>query len=113
MSPITTRSTARFRELWDFRELFYVLARRDLGVRYKQTVLGALWSLIQLFFTMVVFTLVFGRCPTFRARACRGRSSTSPRCVEDDGELNAFGRFAWQRALAGQSRLRGFRLISG
>jgi lipopolysaccharide transport system permease protein len=49
------------RELWTYRELVYFLAWRDVKVRYKQTVLGALWALIQPFFTMVVFTLLFGQ----------------------------------------------------
>ena len=47
-------------ELWRYRELFYFLAWRDLKLRYKQTVLGVLWALIQPLFTMVVFTLFFG-----------------------------------------------------
>lgn len=49
------------RELWEYRELFYFLALRDVKVRYKQTVLGVLWALIQPFFTMVIFTIVFGQ----------------------------------------------------
>lgn len=49
------------RELWDFRELFYFLAWRDIKVRYKQTVLGVLWAVIQPFFTMLIFTVVFGQ----------------------------------------------------
>lgn len=47
-------------ELWRYRELFYYLAWRDVAVRYKQTVLGVLWAVIQPLFTMVVFTVVFG-----------------------------------------------------
>src|SRR5712692_523182 len=49
------------RELWRYRELLYFLVWRDLKVRYKQTVLGAAWALIRPFFTMVVFSLFFGR----------------------------------------------------
>ena len=49
------------RELWDYRELFYFLAWRDMKVRYKQTVLGVLWAVIQPLFTMVIFTVVFGQ----------------------------------------------------
>jgi lipopolysaccharide transport system permease protein len=49
------------KELWNYRELFYFLTKRDIKVRYKQTVLGGLWAIIQPFFTMVVFTLFFGR----------------------------------------------------
>lgn len=48
-------------ELWAYRELLYFLAWRDLKVRYRQTVLGALWALIQPMFTMVVFSVFFGR----------------------------------------------------
>jgi lipopolysaccharide transport system permease protein len=47
-------------ELWRHRELFYFLAWRDVKLRYKQTVLGVLWALIQPLFTMLVFTLFFG-----------------------------------------------------
>ena len=49
------------RELWRYRELLYFLVWRDVKVRYKQTVLGASWAIIQPFFTMVVFSLFFGR----------------------------------------------------
>jgi lipopolysaccharide transport system permease protein len=48
-------------ELWEYRELFYFLTWRDIKVRYKQTVLGAAWAIIQPFFTMVVFSLFFGK----------------------------------------------------
>ncbi len=48
-------------ELWEYRELLYFLTWRDLKVRYKQTLLGVLWAIIQPFFTMVVFSLFFGR----------------------------------------------------
>lgn len=49
------------KEIWEYRELLYFLTKRDIKVRYKQTVLGGLWAIIQPFFTMVVFTLFFGR----------------------------------------------------
>ncbi len=48
-------------EFWNFRELFYFFIWRDIKIRYKQTVLGALWAIIQPFFTMVVFTIFFGK----------------------------------------------------
>jgi lipopolysaccharide transport system permease protein len=47
--------------LWQYRGLLYFLCWRDIKVRYKQTALGAAWAIIQPFFTMVVFTLFFGR----------------------------------------------------
>jgi lipopolysaccharide transport system permease protein len=49
------------RDLWEYRELLYFLTWRDIKVRYKQTVLGAAWAVIQPFFTMVVFSLFFGK----------------------------------------------------
>ena len=48
-------------DLWRYRELFRVLAWRDLSVRYKQTVIGGLWALIRPLLTMLVFTFIFGR----------------------------------------------------
>jgi lipopolysaccharide transport system permease protein len=48
-------------DLWRYRELFRVLAWRDLSVRYKQTVIGVLWAFIRPFLTMLVFTVIFGR----------------------------------------------------
>ncbi len=50
-----------FRELNHFRDLFYLLVTRQIKVRYKQTVLGGLWAIIQPFFSMLVFTLFFGK----------------------------------------------------
>jgi lipopolysaccharide transport system permease protein len=51
----------QLRDLWEYRELLYFLTWRDIKVRYKQTVLGAAWAIIQPFFTMVVFSLFFGK----------------------------------------------------
>jgi lipopolysaccharide transport system permease protein len=48
-------------DLWHYRELFRVLAWRDLAVRYKQTAIGLAWALIRPFLTMLVFTIIFGR----------------------------------------------------
>lgn len=50
-----------WRDLWRYRELFYLLAWRDLLVRYKQTVVGVAWSLIRPFLTMLILTVVFGK----------------------------------------------------
>src|ERR1700689_4528542 len=49
------------RDLWIYRELLYFLTLREIKVRYKQTAIGAAWALIQPLFTMLVFTLFFGR----------------------------------------------------
>jgi lipopolysaccharide transport system permease protein len=51
----------KLHELWSYRELLYFLVWRDLKVRYKQTALGAAWAVIQPFFTMLVFSIFFGR----------------------------------------------------
>jgi lipopolysaccharide transport system permease protein len=48
-----------WRDLWRYRELFRVLAWRDVAVRYKQTVIGAGWAVIRPFLTMIVFTVIF------------------------------------------------------
>ncbi len=50
-----------FRELWEYRDLFYFLVLRDIKVLYKQTVLGFLWAVIRPVFSMVVFSIIFGR----------------------------------------------------
>lgn len=50
-----------WRDLWRYRELFFVLAWRDISVRYKQTIIGVIWALIRPFLTMVVFTVVFSK----------------------------------------------------
>jgi lipopolysaccharide transport system permease protein len=48
-------------DLWRYRELFLILAWRDISVRYKQTIIGILWAIIRPLLTMVVFTVIFGR----------------------------------------------------
>ena len=50
-----------WKDLWRYRELFAILAWRDIAVRYKQTFIGVAWALIRPFLTMVVFTVIFGR----------------------------------------------------
>jgi lipopolysaccharide transport system permease protein len=50
-----------WRDLWRYRELFQVLAWRDVAVRYKQTVIGVLWAVIRPLLTMAIFTVIFGR----------------------------------------------------
>lgn len=48
-------------DIWRYRELFLILAWRDLSVRYKQTIIGILWAVIRPLLTMVIFTVIFGR----------------------------------------------------
>jgi lipopolysaccharide transport system permease protein len=50
-----------WRDLWRYRDLFYILAWRDLAVRYKQTIIGIGWVLIRPIATMIIFTIVFGK----------------------------------------------------
>ena len=50
-----------WRDIWRYRELFFVLAWRDVSVRYKQTIIGLAWALIQPLATMLVFTIIFGK----------------------------------------------------
>ena len=59
--PGTRAVSFTLREVWHARELLYFLVWRDIKVRYKQTVLGVAWSVLQPFLTMVVFTIFFGR----------------------------------------------------
>lgn len=59
--PTTAAIGIDLRDLWAYRELLYFLTWRDLKVRYKQTVLGVAWAIIQPLFTMLIFTLFFGR----------------------------------------------------
>src|SRR5438105_1159860 len=50
-----------WRELWAYRELLWVLAARDVRVRYKEAVLGAAWAIIRPLTTMVIFSVIFGK----------------------------------------------------
>ncbi|MGH8067554.1 MAG: ABC transporter permease, partial [Candidatus Entotheonellia bacterium] len=61
IEPSKGRVSLKLHELWEYRELVYFLTWRDVKVRYKQTVLGGVWAIIQPFFTMVVFSLFFGK----------------------------------------------------
>lgn len=60
LAPSRGWVSLRLGELWTYHELLYFLIWRDIKVRYKQTLLGASWAIIQPFFTMVVFSLFFG-----------------------------------------------------
>src|SRR5580692_5878257 len=55
------REKQYFHDLWRFRELFYILAWRDVLVRYKQTVIGLLWAILRPVLTMTVLVVVFGK----------------------------------------------------
>ena len=61
IEPSSGWRALNLRELWRFRELLYFLTWRDVKVRYKQTVIGVFWAVLQPFLTMVIFTILFGR----------------------------------------------------
>lgn len=56
-----SRNFLNFRELWKYRDLLYILTLKEIKVRYKQTILGVLWVILQPLLMMIVFTLFFGR----------------------------------------------------
>jgi lipopolysaccharide transport system permease protein len=60
ISPTRTAFSVDFRELWQYRELLFLLAWRDATVRYKQSVVGVGWALIQPLLMMLIFSVVFG-----------------------------------------------------
>ena len=62
-------------EVWSYRELLYFLIWREVKVRYKQTALGAAWAIIQPLFTMLVFSLFFGRIPYPRSQTIHACSA--------------------------------------
>lgn len=94
-----------FRELWRFHELLYFLAWRDVKVRYKQTVMGAAWALLQPALMMVVFTLFF-------ARMAGISSGTLPYALFVYAGLLPWIFFASAVANAGQSVVGSERLIT-
>jgi lipopolysaccharide transport system permease protein len=59
ISPPKKWGSINWKELWRYRDLFWVLAWRDISVRYKQTALGVLWAILQPLITMIVFTFIF------------------------------------------------------
>jgi lipopolysaccharide transport system permease protein len=61
IKPSTGFVSLKLKEFWEYRELLYFLIWRDIKVRYKQTVLGVMWAVIQPLMTMVVFSIFFGK----------------------------------------------------
>ncbi len=68
IKPGDRLSTFDFSELWHYRELFYLLVWRDLKVRYKQTLLGVIWAVLQPASTAFIFTIVFSRIAQYESR---------------------------------------------
>ncbi len=61
LEPARAWPSLKLGEVWEYHELIYFFMWRDITVRYRQTILGAGWAIIQPLFTMVIFTLFFGR----------------------------------------------------
>jgi lipopolysaccharide transport system permease protein len=61
IQPSSTWSVLNFSDMWAYRELLFFLTWRDVKVRYKQTLLGAAWAILQPLFMMVIFTIFFGK----------------------------------------------------
>lgn len=61
LEPPTNWLSLRLRDLWEYRELLFFFVWRDIKIRYKQTLLGVSWAVLQPFTTMVIFSVIFGR----------------------------------------------------
>ena len=66
-----------WKDLWNYRELFYILSWRDIKVRYKQTTIGVLWAIIRPLLTMIVFAFVFASTPFYLVRS-HGKAERNP-----------------------------------
>lgn len=95
-----------WRDLWRYRELFYILAWRDISVRYKQTVIGVIWALLQPLLTMLVLTVVFGELADFEA------VGNSPYAVMVFAAILPWQLFATSLSTASQSLVGNASLIS-
>src|SRR5262245_8327706 len=78
------------RELWAYRDLVWLMAKRNITAQYKQTVLGPAWFIIQPMLTTVVFMFIFGRV----AQMGPGRTDHIPHFLFYLGGIVAFGFFA-------------------
>ena len=61
VEPVTNLFRLNLKEIWDYRELLFFFVWRDIAVRYKQTLLGVAWAILQPLLTMVIFSTIFGR----------------------------------------------------
>ena len=66
-----------WKELWQFRVLFYFLAWRDIKVKYKQTIIGVVWAVFTPFATMVVFSIFFGKLANMPSLFLKSRKHSS------------------------------------
>jgi lipopolysaccharide transport system permease protein len=93
-------------DLWRYRELFIILALRDISVRYKQTLIGVGWALIQPVLTMVIMTIVFGKVAGLRA------DGTAPYSIMVFAAMLPWMFFSSALSSASQSMVSNANLIS-
>jgi len=93
-------------DLWRYRELFLILAWRDVAVRYKQTIVGLAWALVRPFLTMVVFTVIFGRLAGLPS------DGNAPYALMVFAAMLPWSLFATSLGDASQSLVRNANLIS-
>jgi lipopolysaccharide transport system permease protein len=93
-------------DLWRYRELFVILAWRDIAVRYKQTIIGVAWSLLQPFLTMIIMTIVFGKLASLHSEG------TAPYAIMVFSGMLPWQFFANSLALSGQSLVGNANLVS-
>ena len=104
IAPVGGWRAVDLRELWAYRDLLKLMAWRDVTVRYKQTILGPLWVILQPFLTMVVFTIIFGRL-------ARVPSDGFPYPVFSFTALVPWGLFATSLLHASNSLVAGANLV--
>lgn len=93
-------------DLWRYRDLFVILAWRDVAVRYKQTIVGVTWSLLQPFLTMIIMTVVFGRLAGLHSEG------TAPYAIMVFSGLLPWQFFANALSTSGQSLVSNANLVS-
>ena len=98
-------SALNLRDLWKYRELIYFLTWRDIKVRYKQTILGAAWAVIQPLVNMVVLTIIFGRLANMSTEGI-------PRPIFTFTALLPWGLFSKALSDAGRSMLSNRSMIT-
>ena len=106
LRPTATLSWQDVRNAWDYRELLWILALRDVQVRYKQAVLGVAWALLQPLTQMIIFTLLFNRLAGIRG------DGTVPYSVFCFAGLTVWGLFANGLSHASESLLSSSNLVT-
>lgn len=97
-----------WQDLWRYKELFYILSWRDIKVRYKQTVVGTLWSVIRPLLTMIIFTILFNKI----AKVPPGLKDNAPYALMVYAGLLPWTFFSTSLSEAGNSLISNSNLIS-